>query len=82
LRVQDELRPELTGWARHRLERRATYETLTYETYRRLLLDAGAPPIAPSTRGTVRARRLDTAFRLPVLLMHCSCTGPERCPGS
>jgi hypothetical protein len=40
-----------------RLERRATYETLTYDTYRRLLLEAGAPPIAPSTRGAVRAKR-------------------------
>jgi hypothetical protein len=40
-----------------RLERRSTYETLTYDTYRRLLLEAGAPPIAPSTRGAVRATR-------------------------
>jgi hypothetical protein len=40
-----------------RLDRRETYETLTYDTYRRLLLDAGTPPIAPATRGAVRAKR-------------------------
>lgn len=40
-----------------RLERRETYETLTYDTYRRLLLEAGAPPIAETTRGAVRAKR-------------------------
>lgn len=40
-----------------RLDRRASYETLTYDTYRRLLLDSGTSPIAAETRGAVRAKR-------------------------
>ena len=40
-----------------RASRRATYRHLTYDTYRRLLLAAGAQPARPNSRGSVRARR-------------------------